>query len=127
VPTRDLLNPVRVPPRDRPKWIAEGHKRISAPLTTMSYAMVGLFSALGGMFRRHGGLVRPLVTVGVMVGLLAAGLAFGTLAARDNALIILMYLHAIVPGIVCFWLLMLPSLRSYQARRAGVFPQPSAA
>ena len=60
--------------------------------------MVGLFSALGGMFRRHGGIARPLVTVGVMVGLLALGLTFGTLAARDNSLLFLMWVHAIAAG-----------------------------
>lgn len=111
VPLEALLNPHPLFERDRPKWVAEGHKRLSAPLTTLSYAMVGLFSALGGMFRRHGGIVRPLVTVGVMVGLLALGLAFGTLGARDNSLLFLMWLHATLPGIICAWLLLAPSIR----------------
>jgi lipopolysaccharide export system permease protein len=84
----------------------------------MSYAMVGLASALGGMFRRHGGIVRPLVTVGIMVGLLAAGLAFGTLAARDNSLLFLMWLHAIVPGVVAAWILLGPELPLFQSRAA---------
>ena len=88
LPLGALLDPHPYFERDRSKWIAEGHKRLTEPLTTLSYAMVGLFSALGGIFRRHGGIVRPLVTVGVMVGLLALGLAFGTLAARDNDLLV---------------------------------------
>ncbi len=46
-----------------------------------------------------------------MVGLLALGLAFGTLAARDNGLLFLMWLHATLPGIVCAWLLLGPSIR----------------
>jgi lipopolysaccharide export system permease protein len=116
LPLRDLLNPHPYFERDRSKWVAEAHKRLTAPLTTMSYAMVGLFSALGGMFRRHGGLVRPLATVGVMVGLLALGLAFGNLAARDNSLIFLMWLHAIVPGVVAGWLLLWPGLRAPSIR-----------
>ena len=120
-PLQELLDPHPYFERDRPKWIAEGHKRLTAPLTTLSYAMVGLLSALGGMFRRHGGILRPLVTVGIMVGLLALGLAFGTLAARDNSLVFLMWLHATLPGIVCAWLLMGPSVgwsrsRSSEAR-----------
>jgi lipopolysaccharide export system permease protein len=121
VPLKDLLDPHPAFERDRPKWIAEGHKRLSAPLTTLSYAMVGLLSALGGMFRRHGGVVRPLVTVGAMVVLLALGLAFGTLAARDNSLLFLMWMHATVPGIVCAWLLLGPSIRPFHvsAVRAG--------
>jgi lipopolysaccharide export system permease protein len=116
VPLSALLDPHPWFERDRPKWVAEGHKRLSAPLTTLSYAMVGLFSALGGIFRRHGGIVRPLVTIGVMVALLAMGLAFGTLAARDNSLIFLMWLHAIVPGVIAGWLLLGPDIRLFQAR-----------
>jgi lipopolysaccharide export system permease protein len=118
LPLASLLDPHPFFERDRAKWKAEGHKRLTMPLTTMSYAMVGLFSALGGIFRRHGGVVRPLVTVGVMVGLLALGLAFGTLAARDSDLLFLMWLHATVPGVVCAWLLLGPKLRSYQTQSA---------
>jgi lipopolysaccharide export system permease protein len=106
-----LLNPHPYFERDRPKWVAEAHKRLTAPLTTLSYAMVGLLSALGGIFRRHGGIARTLATVGAMVVLLALGLAFGTLAARDNDMLFLLWLHAIAPGVMCAWLLMAPSAR----------------
>jgi lipopolysaccharide export system permease protein len=111
LPVGKLLDPHPYFERDRAKWIAEGHRRLTEPLTTMSYAMVGLYSALGGIFRRHGGVVRPLVTVGIMVLLLAMGLAFGTLAARDSSLVALMWLHATVPGVVCIVLLFAPALR----------------
>lgn len=107
-----LLDPRLAMERDRSKWIAEAHKRLTAPLTTMSYALVGLFAALGGQFRRHGNIVRPLVSILCVVGLLATGLAIGTLAARDNRLLFLLWLHAIIPGVVCWWLLVLPSLKS---------------
>jgi len=115
VPLRDLLDPHPLFERDQPKWIAEGHKRLTAPLTTLSYALVGLLSALGGMFRRHGGLARPLVTVGAMVGLLALGLAIGALAARDNRLLFMMWVHAAAPGVVCAWMLLGPALRRFPA------------
>ncbi len=110
-PLSALLDPHPYFERDKSKWKAEGYRRLTEPLTTLSYAMVGLFSALGGVFRRHGGVVRPLVTVGVMVGLLALGLAFDTLAARDNNLLGLMWLHAIAPGLICVWLLFAPTIR----------------
>ena len=118
LPLRQLLYDAPYFERDRSKWIAEGHKRLTAPLATLSYAMVGLFSALGGTFRRHGGILRPLVTVGTMVILLALGLAFGTLAARDNSLLLLIWLHATVPGVVAGWLLLGPRLESFHAHRA---------
>ena len=116
VPLSELLDPHPLFERDRGKWLAEGYKRLTTPLSTLSYAMVGLLSALGGMFRRHGGMLRPLVTIGVIVGLLAAGLAIGTIAARDNALIFLIWLHALLPGVICFWLLIGSSLRSFGVR-----------
>ena len=112
LPLHALLDPHPQFERDRSKWMAEGHKRLTTPLTTVSYALVGLVSALGGIFRRHGGVLRPLITVGVMVGLLALGLAIGTLAARDSDLLFLMWLQAIVPGLACLWLLFGPSIRS---------------
>ena len=121
-PLGELLDPRPDDEHDREKWIAEGHKRLSAPLTTLSYAMVGLFSALGGMFRRHGGVARPLVTVGVMVLLLALGLAFGSLGARDNRLLFLMWVHATVPGIICGWLLLGPRLSLLQPDPAQANP-----
>jgi lipopolysaccharide export system permease protein len=118
VPLAALFNPHPYFERDRPKWIAEGYKRVTAPLTTLSYAMIGLFSALGGIFRRHGGLARPLATVGAMVVLLALGLAFGTLAARDNDMLFLLWLHATVPGMVCAWLLLAPPSDLFRTRAA---------
>lgn len=116
MPLAALLNPHPFFERDRAKWKAEGHRRLTEPLTTLSYAMVGLFSALGGIFRRHGGMLRPLVTVGFMVGLLATGLAFSTLAARESSLLFLTWLHAVVPGLLCCWLLFGPPIHLFQAR-----------
>ena len=81
-------------PRDMPKWIAEGHKRLATPLTAVSYAFDRRCSSvLSGTFRRHGSFVRPLVAVGAMVVLLAFGLAMENLAARDNAMLPMIWLQ----------------------------------
>jgi lipopolysaccharide export system permease protein len=50
-----------------------------------------------------------------MVLLLALGLAFGSLGARDNHLLFLMWIHATVPGIICLWLLLAPPIRLFHA------------
>ncbi len=105
-----LLNPHPANPHDAPKWIAEAHKRLATPLTPLSYALVGLISVLTGTFRRHGSLLRPLGGVLTVVALLALGLLSDDLAARNNALIPLIWIQAIVPGAVCAWLLLGPSL-----------------
>jgi len=104
----ELLDPHPFSPRDIPKWTAEGHKRLATPLSALSYAMVALLSVLSGAFRRHGSLVRPLVAVAAMVTLVAFGLAMENLAARDNAMLPLIWLHAVAPSVVCGWLLFGP-------------------
>jgi lipopolysaccharide export system permease protein len=90
---------------DAARWVAEAHRRMSAPITSVSYALVALLAVLTGTFRRRDGYIRPLVAIGSMVSLLALGLAFGSLAARNNALLPLVWALAIAPIPVCGWLL----------------------
>lgn len=107
----ELLNPdpnEPINPRDIPKFRVEAHQRMSGPITGISFALVALAATLTGAFRRHGGLVRPLVGVGLLVGLLAAGLAVGNLAARIPALLPLVWLHALLPGLAAGFLLFGP-------------------
>jgi lipopolysaccharide export system permease protein len=109
----NLLDPpANISRADRPRWVAEAYKRLSSPLTALSYAFVALLFSLTGTFRRQGGFVRPLVSVGTVVALLALGLAIDNLAARRNVLIPLMWVHVAMPGIVCAWLLLGPRLLS---------------
>jgi lipopolysaccharide export system permease protein len=95
--------------RDWPKLIAEAHRRMAAPLTAMSYTLVALVSVLMGGFRRHGGIWRPIGAILTVVGLLALGLGMNNLAARDSTLVPLIWLHAILPGLVSAWLLFVPA------------------
>jgi lipopolysaccharide export system permease protein len=118
----DLLHPRLALPRDRSKWIAEAHKRLGSPLASISYALVALVSVLTGAFQRHGGLLRPLFSVLAVVLLVALGLTIDGLAARDNALIPLIWVRTIVPGLICAIVLFAPLRRS---RRAFVPPDPS--
>lgn len=97
-------------PTDRKRWIAEGYKRLTTPLTALSYALVALLSVLTGAFRRQGSFLRPLAGIGAVVCLLALELAIDNLAARNSALLPLSWIEAIVPGIVCGWMLFAPQL-----------------
>ena len=94
--------------RDIGKFRVEAHRRLTAPLTVASFALVALLSVLTGAFQRHGGIARPLAAVAAVVALLALGLAVTNLAARQPALIPLVWLHATLPGLVCAWLLLGP-------------------
>jgi lipopolysaccharide export system permease protein len=109
----NLLDPpANISQNDRPRWIAEAYKRLASPLTSLSYACVALLFSLTGTFRRQGGFIRPLASVGTVVVLLALGLVVDNLAARHNPLIPLMWVHAALPGIACAWLLLGPQLWS---------------
>jgi lipopolysaccharide export system permease protein len=110
VSLHDLLNPPpgEIRPQDIPKWRAEAHRRLAAPLTIISYAMVALASVLTGAFRRHGGLLRPLIGVAITVGLVALGLTVNNIAARDSFWLPLVWAHAVLPGLIAGWLLLRP-------------------
>ena len=114
----ELLNPEPdVSPRDRLRFRAEAHQRLSNPLTGVSLALLGLAVSLTGQFQRHGGGLRLFMGSALVVGLLALGLIANSAAARSNALIPLVWLHAILPGILAAWVVFeMPGLR----RSAGV-------
>ena len=105
----ELMNPQSaLNPRDVGKLLVEANRRLATPLTAVSFAMVALFSVLGGAFRRHGTVLRPILAVLTVVVLLAAGLSIANLAARQTALIPLIWVHAVAPGLLCAWMLYAP-------------------
>ena len=108
----ELLHPnlATVQPRDIGKLVTEAHRRLTQPLTTLGFALVALVSVLNGGFRRAGNFLRPLAAVLSMVGLLALGLAAQSLATRHPVLLPLIWVQALLPGIVCAWALFRPWL-----------------
>ena len=124
VSLRALLRPpAYVAAADRPRWVAEANKRLSAPLATIAYAAIALLSVLTGVFRRHGSLVRPLAAVAVVVGLIALQLGVGDLAGRDNGLLALVWAATVVPVVGTLGLLLGPGL---WAERADAVAEPRA-
>jgi len=109
----ELLHPApgEVADRDLPKLLVEAHRRLSAPFTALSYTLVALVASLTGTFRRHGGLLRPLISIMSMVGLLALQLAVTNLATRSTVLVPLVWVQATLPTLVCLWLLFGPPAR----------------
>ncbi len=120
---RELLHPDphTTLPRDRGKFAVEANRRLSSPLTALSFAAVALLAVLNGSFSRHGNVVRPLVAIGVVVGLRAAGLVIQNLAARIPALMPLVWVHAVGPGVLALALLYAPEIG-----RPAVAPRPRA-
>ena len=117
----ELLDPppgVVMQRRDLGKWRVEAHRRLAAPFTVLSFSLIALVAVLAGIFRRHGGLVRPAVAILTVVALLAVGLGLINLAARETALIPLIWLHAILPGVACAIYLFAPERQTRLARAA---------
>ncbi|MGG6428635.1 LPS export ABC transporter permease LptF [Acetobacter ghanensis] len=105
-------NPKEVSARDTGKFKVEGWRRLTSPLTCFSFAMVGLFAVLSGAFSRHSNIKRPLVAVLSVVGLLAITLLLQNLAGRNMRLIPLIPLVAILPGVICSYLLFAPEVKT---------------
>lgn len=104
----ELFNPDpedNISDRDRRRFRAEAHQRLASPLNAMGFALVGLATALTGQFRRHGGGLRLFGGIIVVVALLAAGLVGGNLAARQPAMIPLIWVNALLPGLVAAWII----------------------
>jgi lipopolysaccharide export system permease protein len=83
----------------------------------MGFTLVALVSVLTGSFRRAGNLWRPVASVLLMVGLLAVGLTAQSLTARHPALVSLIWVQALLPGLVCAWILFMPGLLAGVAGR----------
>ena len=118
----ELLHPEThvLNPRDVGKFLVEAARRMSGPLAAASFAMVALMSVLTGTFRRHGNVMRPLLSILCVVALLALQLAVANLATRSSALIPLVWVVAAGPGLVCAWLLYGPQLAAMGAGRRAL-------
>jgi lipopolysaccharide export system permease protein len=107
--------------RDLGKLAVEAHRRLTQPLTVLSFTLAALVSVLTGAFSRHGNIVRPAAAVAALVALLALGLAVSSLATKNMGLIPLIWLEAVLPGIACAWVLFAPPLRRRHAPAASPF------
>jgi lipopolysaccharide export system permease protein len=104
-----LFNPPpSLAPTDRAKWLVEAQRRLSVPLSAISFTLIGLLAILGGLFRRHGGLLRPFVAVVTVTMLVALTLGIDNLAARSTHLVPLIWVTVVLPGIAAAVLLFRP-------------------
>jgi lipopolysaccharide export system permease protein len=81
--------------------IAEGHKRLTWPLNTLSFALIGLAALLAPGFNRRGPWPRVLTAIGGVVAVQALVMALGSLTEQHLALIPLLYVAAIAPSVIC--------------------------
>jgi lipopolysaccharide export system permease protein len=106
--------------RDLPRLRGEAFKRMTSPLNTVGYVLIALICVLSGNFRRHAGLMRPLAAVAAVVGLVAIGLGTDSLIARRPELVGLLWVRAILPGVMAAAYLFWPRWTA----RTGLAPVP---
>jgi lipopolysaccharide export system permease protein len=108
----ELLDPPaseRVSARDRARFTVEAHQRLSGPFLTLSLAAVALALLLGGEFSRQGRPGRLLAAIAIGAALVASWLAIGNAVASRLVLLPLIWVHALLPGIVALALLVRPA------------------
>lgn len=110
----ELLHPnaQEVFDRDYGKLAVEAHRRLTSPLTILSFTMIALVSVLRGGFARYGNIVRPLGAIFTIVGLMSLILIVQNVSTRNMAVIPVIWVVAILPGIIAALVLFLPDLNS---------------
>jgi lipopolysaccharide export system permease protein len=107
LPLAQLVHPqAGVVAGQRGKFLVEAQRRLTAPLSALSYTLVALVAVLGGSFQRHGGLLRPFIAVAVITALVALDLAVDNMAARHLDLLSLIWVAALLPLLVAGGLLL---------------------
>jgi len=109
VPLAQLLHPgPQLTQAEQSKWLVEAQRRLASPLSVISYTLIGLLAVLGGVFRRHGSIMRPLVAVVAVTLLVALSLGVDNFAARGAGLLPVIWLAAMLPGAVAAIFLFMP-------------------
>ncbi|MSO98331.1 MAG: LptF/LptG family permease [Rhodospirillaceae bacterium] len=84
---------------------AEAHQRLTSPLTILGYAMLAVVWLLSGTHDRRGQAGRISLAILTVVALQAAGLSAMNAVAKSAVLAPLMYMVAILPVVICGYLL----------------------
>ena len=105
----DIRNATDVDPRDFGKYIAEAHKRLTSPLLALAFTFLALASLITGNFSRRMQTQRILISIFLMVVMQTATLGLENVTAKTLSLVPLMYVHIVVPTILAFWFMMIPS------------------
>jgi lipopolysaccharide export system permease protein len=94
------------------EFLAEAHERIVFPLYGLAFTLVALVVVLGGEFSRRGRPRRYLAGILFVIALQSVALALGNIAARENALIPIMYMPPI--AVIMTGLIWMAKLRGLQ-------------
>jgi lipopolysaccharide export system permease protein len=98
----------KILPRDRPKYIIEGHKRLTSPLVGIAFVLIALVCQFSGGFTRRNHTKRTVVAAVIILALQIIILGVENMSARNLTLIPAMYAITIIPIIACSIMLLKP-------------------
>ncbi len=115
----ELLNPgsSEADPQRRNKLTAEGHGRLSTPLSALTFVLVGLAALLSGQFNRRGQILRIAFAIACVAVLEVMLIAFRDMAVRNPIAIAAMYATVLVPLGLGLLVLLRDSRRHSRHRR----------
>ncbi len=115
----ELLNPdsAEADPQLRNELTAEGHERLSTPLSTLTFVLVGLAALLSGQFNRRGQIWRIAFAIACVAVLEVMLIAFRDMAGRNPIAIAAMYATVLVPLGLGLLVLLRDSWRHTRHRR----------
>lgn len=97
-----------IEPRDYGQFLVEGHRRLSAPLSAIGYALIGAAILLQGSYQRGRQARNVVLAVAAAVGIALTALGVEGLAGRNLSLVPLLYVCNILPIFVGALLLAKP-------------------
>jgi lipopolysaccharide export system permease protein len=115
----DARHDTEMSPRDRGRYLVEGHKRITQPFSAVAYALIALACLISGAFSRRSQTKRIVLAVVLMVAAQASAMGIEGLAVKRHYLSALLYLHMFVPIVIGYWVVVRAPRRR---RREAVQP-----
>lgn len=95
---------------------AEGHDRLISPLNAIAFASIALAVLVSSSFSRRGQNGRLLLAIGAMVLCQALSITMKNLAAKNPALVPLMYANAVLPiALGLYWTFRGPQIKAKRA------------
>lgn len=108
-------------PKERGKFIVEGHKRLVSPLSSLAYTLIGLACLISGTFSRRTQTRQVTLAIAIMVTLQGSVLGLENLAAKNLSMVPLIYVHGIVPIVLGYYFM----VRRQWRHRPATQPQPA--
>lgn len=109
-PLDELFNIQQVEPKmntkEFGKFIVEGHKRLTSPLTALGFTLVGLACLVSSSFSRRTQTRQVILAISIMVALQGGALGVENLVAKNLDLVPLLYGLALTPIVLGYGFLM---------------------